>query len=898
MKKYFQKNSRNSKQKWGAFIFAFWIFAMGVFTPIAISRLNPSINYAHADPTASTGTANPQTVTTTDGPYTSTLSIDPATVTGSSFRYTLSVSSDAVNFDLGHLRSIGIQYDTESDFSAGYLTVASENSLLTFAPSNTTTVTLPTTGSLALGNLNPNETYYVRVIVRSKILGQGPFFSGAITVMTATTNPEGTGDETSNVTNTGKVELHGDCGIIIKGSVAGCVASLLELVNMLTHFITSIAAGFFDWALFATIDSINYGTPFVSEGWGIVRDLSNMAFIFILLYIAIQMILGMGHDTRKAIVTLVVVALFINFSMFFSKVIIDAGNILAHSFYNNTEAQYKNGEDGEKSMTTEIMAKITPQAILSDDIVNGVGNGSSNKVPQDTKYILISLFSIAMDIALIGVFFSVGFMMIGRIVGLIFAIIISPLAFISKVVPGLAGMSYIGFDKWIKDLVGLSFLPGVFMFFLFLIIKFLNPTNILSNMTIQTTDWWVKMLNILIPMIFVLVLIMIAKKIAKSMAGEVGGMVGGMLQKLTLAAGGLALGGAALGAAAVGRSTFGAISNYTQNADARKDALKSKATTDAFDNLKQHPYNPKSYVKFVGAGAKDYFVRKPLASIAQGFATRTSPEMLDKAAKDYSGNPAATFATLSPVDKEAYKARLKRELITGNRKNLTQETASVAGDKIHATHVLNEAAQKFKGDKNITFKELTETEKKSVKEKINKDIAAKEKFGGKATYDNLKPLQRTDLITDNTTLHGGSWEQHAHSYEPSAAAQGRSIHTAEHMVTATKADVAMSEFVNALRKGSYDVRNLSGVKSNTTGITKMGVGLIAGVAAGVRTGLKSGGINHGTGQKDMFKDLGSTLKTAIEEGFKSFKVNISVPKTSVDAGGHDVHDDHGGGGHH
>ena len=111
--------------------------------PIAISKLNPTINYAHAD---NTGTASPQTITATDGPYTITLSADQTNVTDTSFRYTVNVSADAVNFDLGHFHLIGLQYKT-SDFSS-FQFPPSEETIMSYAPPNATAVTIPTiTGS-------------------------------------------------------------------------------------------------------------------------------------------------------------------------------------------------------------------------------------------------------------------------------------------------------------------------------------------------------------------------------------------------------------------------------------------------------------------------------------------------------------------------------------------------------------------------------------------------------------------------------------------------------------------------------------------------------------------------------------------------------------------------------
>ncbi len=85
-------------------------------------------------------------------------------------------------------------------------------------------------------------------------------------------------------------------------------------------------------------------------------------------------------------------------------------------------------------------------------------------------------------------------------------------------------------------------------------------------------------------------------------------------------------------------------------------------------------------------------------------------------------------------------------------------------------------------------------------------------------------------------------------------------------------------------------------KEYENGLSKMGTGLIALTGKIMRGGLKQGlGVEHGTGQKDFFKDLGSTISDAL----KNMKIEI---KSSSHGGGHDDHggghDDHGGGGHH
>ena len=72
--------------------------------------------------------------------------------------------------------------------------------------------------------------------------------------------------------------------------------------------------------------------PFVSNGWGVLRDVTNLAYIFILLYIAINIILGnSGYGDKSLIAKVIITAVFVNFSLFGAKVIVDATNIGALS---------------------------------------------------------------------------------------------------------------------------------------------------------------------------------------------------------------------------------------------------------------------------------------------------------------------------------------------------------------------------------------------------------------------------------------------------------------------------------------------------------------------------------------------------------------------------------------
>jgi hypothetical protein len=68
--------------------------------------------------------------------------------------------------------------------------------------------------------------------------------------------------------------------------------------------------------------------------WTVVRDLSSLVIIFALLYFSILTIVGSGEGkVGKLIVNIFIAGVFINFSLFFVKVAIDASNLISLQFY-------------------------------------------------------------------------------------------------------------------------------------------------------------------------------------------------------------------------------------------------------------------------------------------------------------------------------------------------------------------------------------------------------------------------------------------------------------------------------------------------------------------------------------------------------------------------------------
>src|SRR6185369_3602202 len=100
-----------------------------------------------------------------------------------------------------------------------------------------------------------------------------------------------------------------------------------------------VAAYFFDWSISLSLNGTAYALDFVSQGWTTARDIGNMAFLFILLYIAFKIMFeAETNETVHMLVVVIVIALLVNFSFFFTRLAIDAGNILAIQFYNAIDA--------------------------------------------------------------------------------------------------------------------------------------------------------------------------------------------------------------------------------------------------------------------------------------------------------------------------------------------------------------------------------------------------------------------------------------------------------------------------------------------------------------------------------------------------------------------------------
>jgi hypothetical protein len=130
--------------------------------------------------------------------------------------------------------------------------------------------------------------------------------------------------------------------------------------------------------------------------------------------------------------------------------------------------------------------------------------------------------------------------------------IFAPLAFFTYIVPSMKKTKMVGWEVWWPETLKLAFLAPVFVFFMYLIVKFLE---ILAVSVFSVTDKTGLdfLIATMIPFILVMVLMWKAKSIAEDMSGEIGQSI----TKGMKAVGGVALGAGIGGAALLGTKVIG-----------------------------------------------------------------------------------------------------------------------------------------------------------------------------------------------------------------------------------------------------------------------------------------------------------------------------------------------------
>ncbi len=415
-------------------------------------------------------------------------------------------------------------------------------------------------------------------------------------------------DTTADQTSTASANALPSCGLIFgKGTFMGCIALVVyHIFFRLAAVFAYLMGNIFDFFLGYSISSTAYIHPFVSSAWETVRDIANIFFIVLLIYVAIGSIFGTKGVSKKLVGTIIINAILINFSLLITRGVIDISNITARLFYAQIHVENKgsaqgtvggvagigtqedktdeNSDSGYKGVSTIMLQSFDPQRVFdaalegsgsTDNIADketGKDDGTASfgaqrrglSVIQQSSpeeyagyFALVTLICAFIAFATGLIFWGIGFIFIGRVVGLYISMIFSPFAFMSRDIPFLNILEQWSFGKWAKELSTYAIVAPMTVIYFYIVIKIMQTPFYSSKLADANHSFTYTLLWICIPLVIIYGLLDKGKSMIVSASGELGKMAQSKISGIAGTVGGAALGVASGGAAFAGRNIIG-----------------------------------------------------------------------------------------------------------------------------------------------------------------------------------------------------------------------------------------------------------------------------------------------------------------------------------------------------
>lgn len=274
-----------------------------------------------------------------------------------------------------------------------------------------------------------------------------------------------------------------DALVWLLGKLIYWLSWLVWLAGQILDFAIKIAVR--DFAKFANL-------PVFREIWAIGRDISNLFFIFILLYSAFDTLLSIGKAPfEKTLVPIITVAILINFSFPISRVFIDVSNIFANEIYRqiNPDPDGKGDVSAIIASHLRVFEKTQLQHAVRWDSFETKGQANlPGKTPPPSKeigavlvgfigsFVVLSTFTLTLLIA--------AAFLIKRTVVLLIVMTFSAMAFFSQLLPKTAKY----YNRWWANLLDESMFAPVYLLFLYFAIRVLSASEGILLATYQSSS--------------------------------------------------------------------------------------------------------------------------------------------------------------------------------------------------------------------------------------------------------------------------------------------------------------------------------------------------------------------------------------------------------------------------
>lgn len=280
------------------------------------------------------------------------------------------------------------------------------------------------------------------------------------------------------------------------GSFATCLGRSVSVLLgtaliTLTAWLLGLAGLLFNVLVDHTI--LNFGGLFYSGGvkdaidaaWSAFRDIANIIIIGMFVFIAISIILGLNEfGQKKMVVRVLVIAVLINFSLLFTKLIIDGSNFTASQFYTVTKL-----DSASPDAPTGVGVTQFAQAGISGKFIDFMGVSSikdtkdalsnaafgnannSSATPNGWIALLHGLFAATLLLVAAIVLLYGCLLLAARALLLLFLMFTAAIAFASYLIPRWETSSSYGWKAWWSSLLKSAVFAPILMLFLWISLK-------------------------------------------------------------------------------------------------------------------------------------------------------------------------------------------------------------------------------------------------------------------------------------------------------------------------------------------------------------------------------------------------------------------------------------------
>lgn len=278
-------------------------------------------------------------------------------------------------------------------------------------------------------------------------------------------------------------------GGITLGAVLAPVAILMWVMFKIGSLLLGLAGILFNWTVGALVFQFAKflgNSPGMLVGWGVLRDFGNIGLIFGFVFMGISTILDLhSYPWKKALPSLVIFAVLLNFSLFAAEAVVDSTNVLAAVLYDNAYDSGTCGSAGslncmvDNGIAGHLLTKLHISGVFDggggDNLGSGIVRQFTDPVANILRFVGLALVTTIAAVVL----FAGTIMLISRAVVLAFLMVTSPIGFAGMAIPGLHKLAEDWWDKLLKQ----AFFAPVFILLLLVSLKMTDGLDQLVGTT-------------------------------------------------------------------------------------------------------------------------------------------------------------------------------------------------------------------------------------------------------------------------------------------------------------------------------------------------------------------------------------------------------------------------------